>query len=192
MSFDMAGIEQIETWLKRFRSDGRRFDFVQGFATGLACALPLLGDIGDDLALLPIVDDPENFKPPAGIDREDLAEAIRALGDSLEDDLDNRDFRPYMGGRYRNRIRPDTPCAEWCRGFIISSLFYGEELRKDEDFSMLLVPVFILASPTTSDNLLAKATPQEKVEADALARKELLPSVLRIYRRLRNPDEGED
>ena len=192
MSFDMADIEQIETWLKRFRSDGRRFDYVQGFSAGLACALPLLDDIDDDLALLPLVDDPENFEPPAGIDLEDLVETIRALCDSLEDDLDSGDFRPYMGGRYMNRIKPDTLCAEWCRGFIIASLFYGEEIRKDEDFSLLLVPAFILASPTTSNELLADATQQEKAEAEARARKELLPNVLRIYRRFRNPDEGDD
>ena len=187
----MASIEQIDVWLKRFRTDGRRFDFVQGLATGLVCALPLLGDIDDDLALLPLVDDPAAFQPPPGIDREELAGTMHALCDSLEDDLENGDFRPYMGGRYVNRIKPDTPCAEWCRGFSIASLFYGEECRKDEDFSLSLVPVLILASPATDDYLLAEATPQEKAETEELARKDLVPSVVRIYVHLRNLDQGE-
>lgn len=191
MSLDVARIAQIEAWLERFRSDGQRFDFVQGFATALVCALPLLGEIDDELALLSFVDDPRNFEPPAGFDRRELAEAIRELCDSLEDDLVTGDFRPYMGGKYVNRIKPDTPCADWCRGFTIGGIFFSEESRNDEDLKTMLVPAILLGSPSAIDELLPEAPPQEKAETEAFARQDLIPSVDRIFHRLRSPDEDE-
>lgn len=190
-NMDIATIEQINTWLRRFRTDGRRFDFVQGLATGLVCALPVIGDLDDTLALLPLVDDPAAFAPPAGIDRNEVVEVMASLFASIEDDLDDGTFRPYMGGRYVNRIKPETPCADWCGGFSIAALFLTTDLREDENLSMHFIPVLLLAGLSESDVFLPESTPAEKQETEELARKELIPSIFSIYTCLHEP-EGDD
>jgi len=164
---------------------------VQGFATGLACALPFLGELDDELALLPLVDDPESFEPPSGIDREELAGMLSALCYSIERDLEDGRFRPYMGERYVNRIKADTPCAEWCRAFSISSLLTSEEIREDEDLKTHFVPILLLGGLTVIEELLPEASQEEKAETEALARKDLVPSVKRIFQRYRGSDEDE-
>jgi hypothetical protein len=139
-----------------------------------------LEEADKDLALIALLDNPEHAILPVGIDKEDILASLAALFDDIESELEDRSFRPYIGGRYVNRIRPDTPCAPWCRGFVHASLAFAEEVKNDESLAMLLIPFLILADPEDSEGVIGELPPEERPGAVARARDELIGNVYSI------------
>jgi hypothetical protein len=178
---EMAGIEQIKAWLERLRTDGRDFDYVHGFMTGIVCAFSAQEVDEEDIALLSILDDPDHAVLPDGIDVDDILGSLSDLFDDIEGELDDRTFRPYIGGRYVNRIRPDAPCKSWCRGFVHACLAFAEEVKDDESLAMLLMPFLILADPSDSSGVLGELPPEERPAAADRAGGELMRSVYSVY-----------
>ena len=178
---ELADIEQINAWLDRLRTDGRDFDYVHGFMTGIVCAFSAQEAEEEDLALLSILDDPDHAVLPDGIDVDDILDCLSALFDDIEGELDDSTFRPYIGGRYVNRIRQDAPCKSWCRGFVHACLAFAEEMKDDESLAMLLMPFLILADPSDSSGVLGELPPEERPGATDLARGELIRSVFSVH-----------
>jgi Uncharacterised protein family (UPF0149). len=177
---DLADIEQINAWLDRLRTDGRNFDYVHGFMTGLVCAFSDDEELIETIALISVLDDPEHASLPVGIDKDDMLECLDALSDDIDRDIADHAYRPYMGGRYVNRIRHDTPCSQWCRGFAQTSLAYAEEIRDDEGLMMALIPMLVLAEADDTEGLLGDLDPSERPGAVLRARSELIDSVYTI------------
>jgi hypothetical protein len=178
---EMADVEQIKAWLDRLRSDGRSFDYVHGFVTGLVCAFSAMEESVKDLALIAMLDNPEHAVLPVGIDKEEILACLAALFDDIESELEDRSFRPYIGGRYVNRIRPDTPCAPWCRGFVHASLAFAEEVKGDESLAMLWIPFLILAEPEDPAGVIGELPPEERPGAVARAREELIGNIYSAF-----------
>jgi hypothetical protein len=178
---EMAGIEQIQVWLDRLRADGRLFDYVHGFMTGIVCAFSAREAADENLALICILDDPEHATLPQGIDKADILGCLSALFDDIRSELGDSSFRPYMGGRYVNRVRADTPSAPWCRGFVHACLAFADEVRDDEKLATLLIPFLVLADPDGSSGILGELPPEERATAALRARGDLLRSVYSVY-----------
>jgi Uncharacterised protein family (UPF0149). len=183
MQASIVEIEQICAWLDRLRDDGRGFDFIQGYIAGLACASSIKGEPSTTELLLPFLDnreDYENYELPAGLDLQAVLSAVDTLYTTVKEDIASASFRPYMGGRYINRVRRDTPCSEWCRGFSLACLLASDELTGDEGLTVLLAPSFLLAGDVLAAKTLEALTEAERAEADERARKELVANVYLI------------
>jgi yecA family protein len=178
---ELASIEQVNAWLDRLRTDGRNFDYVHGFMTGIVCAFSAQEAEETDIGLLSLLDDPDHAVLPDGIDTDEILECLSALFDDIEGELVEGTFRPYMGGRYVNRIRPDSSCESWCRGFVHSCLAFAEEVKDDESLATLLIPVLILADPEDPSGVIGELPPEERPTAAQRARDELIRSVYSIY-----------
>jgi hypothetical protein len=178
---EMADIEQIKAWLDRLRTDGRDFDYVHGFMTGIVCAFSAQEVEEEDIALLSILDDPNHAVLPDGIDVDDILGRLSDLFDDIEGELDDRTFRSYIGGRYVNRIQPGAPCKSWCRGFVHSCLAFAEEVKDDESLATLLIPGLILADPDDPKGVISELPPEERPMAAEKARGELIASVYSVY-----------
>ena len=178
---ELASIEQVNAWLDRLRTDGRNFDYVHGFMTGIICAFSAQEAKESGIGILSLLDNPDHAIIPDSIDTGDILECLSALFDDIEDELGDSTFRPYMGGRYVNRIRPDTPCKSWCRGFVHSSLAFAKELKDDESLAMLIVPILILADPEDPASVIDELPLEERPNAAQRARDELVDSVYAIH-----------
>lgn len=190
MFFVVSRVEQVSTWLERLRKDGRRFDFVHGFMTGLACARAD-GELPDEeILLLALLDDPRHPELPPGIVISDIIGTLGELYDSIVEELHLGGFRPYMGGRYVRRIRPDTPCSEWCGGFLLTALSSVEDGEAEEELLTILSPALILAGAELGAN--DSFPPEERANAEELGRQGLVASVFELYGYLGPEDEEEE
>jgi hypothetical protein len=185
---EIAEVEQGIAWLERLRGDHRPFDYVHGFISGLACAAAVV-EIDEVLFLLPFLPDPEHAVLPKGLDKADIADYCSALLEDVNAGLQEGSFRPYMGGRFVGRIKADTPCEQWCLGFIHSSLAFADEARGEEGLSFLMTPALILASKADDpESVLEELQVEDRAAAIEKARAELLASVTGIYDFLRGRD----
>jgi hypothetical protein len=181
IAIELVNMAQVESWLSRLRKDGRTVDFVHGFVTGLVCASPIIGEPWDELLLCALLDEPYAPELPPGIVRADLIQTLKDIYASIEDELEESAFRPYIDGRFRNRIKADTRCGEWCLGVSRTFLLYSDEIRADEGLKLVLMPFFVLCEEEGSEGILAEEAPEDQAKAIELARNTLIPGVSELY-----------
>lgn len=119
---DHVYVEQFRAWLAR-AGEGRSFDYLHGFLTGIACAPVDFAEIDADIVRLGYSQKERAELEALGLDLDELDEALAELVLDISDDLSKGMYRPFMG-RYLGRIKPDSLVADWCAGFLHCWPFY--------------------------------------------------------------------
>lgn len=185
---DIIAVEQIEAWLRRARDDGRNFDYVQGFLTGLACAPPEYEDFDAELRRAAVSDEDRRSLADKGLDVEALDEALEELYWDIAGGLADGGYRPHMG-RYLRLLKPDTPFRQWCEGFLRTHPIFQGLAEEDEAVKMSFVAPLILAG--AYDDL----PPDELAEAHEAARARLTADLVSLFAHLHEEEyeeEGEE
>jgi len=192
---DHVAIEQVNAWIARLRGGDRPFDYIHGFLAGLACAERVVGELQEILLVVPLLPDgapgsAEDWSEhlPPGLAAEEMIDALSNMFDDIEEEFDSGTFRPYMGGRFVRRIKPDTPLGPWCSGFLRTTMIYADRIRDDEELKMIIIPVLLSASgddpgkaafdPVGPENTLSD---EEKAALRTKARDRLISSVIDLY-----------
>jgi len=143
--FELVDIEQVNAWLRRVGVEGRTFDYLHGFMTGLACAPREYENYPVEILRSALSNEEPAALAEKGLAVDDVDEMLADLYWETVEELDDGSFRPYIGGRYLRRIKADSPCHEWCEGFFSTFALYEEPCREDEELKgLFVIPLLLL------------------------------------------------